>query len=283
MINEFNKFKEPDNHGIIDSEFLNGNKLYGDNFTHEEIELWYKDEAEAYSDLGSKDLINYSYPYHTQNIINGFNYIRDFRFKNVLGFGSAYGFEFFPIIDNIEKITILESSENLKSNKIGNIIPAYLKPNINGTINFNENSFDLITCFGVLHHIPNVSFVLNELIRVLEPGGFLLLKEPINTMGDWRFPREGLTKNERGIPVKLLDNIFKSANVEVLSRKFIDSLFIHKIITRFFKIDYNSKSYAKLDRLVSQIFSFNLHYHRIHNYQKIAPGGVFFVIKKLPK
>jgi SAM-dependent methyltransferase len=258
--------------------------LYGDNFTLEEIEQWYLEESEAYANLGNKNSSDYLYKYHNLNKLNGFNYLKkDCKFDNAMGFGSAYGLEFLPIIEKIEKITILEPSENLKSNKIGNIIPTYLKPNINGSIGFDDATFDLITCFGVLHHIPNVSFIVSELIRVLMPGGYFLIKEPISTMGDWQFPRPGLTKNERGIPVKFLDNIFKKSNVEIVSKTFIDSLFVYKILSKLFKIEMNTRTYVKFDKFISRLFSWNLHYHRISNFQKIAPGAVFYVIKKLPE
>lgn len=266
------------------SEYFEGNKLYGDDFTLSEITQWYNDETEAYANLGSKDRSAYLYEYHNQNILNGFKYLKDnLKFNNVLGIGSAYGDEFFPIKNRIDKLTILEPSDNLKSVRIGNIIPTYSKPNIDGSISFDENSFDLITCFGVLHHVPNVSFVLNELIRVLSPGGFLLLKEPISTMGDWRKPRPGLTKNERGIPVKFFDDIFKHHKVEIVSKTFIDSLYIYKILRKLFRIDMNTRTYVMLDKFISLLFSWNLHYHRTSNYQKIAPGAIFYVIRKLSK
>ncbi|KAF0236578.1 MAG: hypothetical protein FD181_2629 [Prolixibacteraceae bacterium] len=266
--------------------YFEGIELYGDNFNLKEITQWFEEEAEAYADLVNKNNSIYTYPYHNSNILNGYNHLKKVQqFNNALGIGSAYGMEFLPIIDRIRRITILEPSENLRSDKIGSIIPNYLKPNINGLISCDESSclFDLITCFGVLHHIPNVTTVLNELIRVLMPGGYLLIKEPISTMGDWRKPRQGLTKNERGIPVKFFDNIFQEAKVEVVKKTYIDSLFMYKILFKLFNIGYKSKSYAKFDKLISQIFSWNMHYHRTSNYQKIAPGGVFYVIRKLPK
>jgi SAM-dependent methyltransferase len=265
----------------LDIKYVNGKELYGDNFTQEEIEKWYKEEAEAYSDLGSKNKNEYIYKYHNSNELNGYKHLSPtIRFKNVLGIGSAYGEEFLPIIHQIDKLTILEPSDNLKSDKLGEIIPTYAKPNINGSIDFDDNTFDLITCFGVLHHIPNVTFVLNELIRVLTPGGYLLFKEPISSMGDWRYTRPGLTKNERGVPDKLFDDILKNNNVEIVSKTFIDSLFFHKILNKIFKFEMDSKLYIRCDRLISSLLSWNSHYHRVHNYQKIAPGGVFYVIKK---
>ena len=60
----------------------------------------------------------------------------------------------------------------------------------NASMEFPNNYFDLITSFGVLHHIPDVSKVFSELSRVLAPGGYLLIREPIVSMGDWSYPRK---------------------------------------------------------------------------------------------
>lgn len=117
--------------------------------------------------------------------------LKIYIFKNVLGFGSAWGNEFEPICNMIGNLTIIEPSDNLVNNKIGNLTPKYIKPSIDGKLPFSNNSFDLITCFGTLHHIPNVSFVISELIRVLKKDGYLLLREPIISMGDWRKPEMG--------------------------------------------------------------------------------------------
>lgn len=38
-------------------------------------------------------------------------------------------------------------------------------------LSFKDNTFDLIFCFGVLHHIPNTSKAIKEIHRVLKPGG----------------------------------------------------------------------------------------------------------------
>jgi ubiquinone/menaquinone biosynthesis C-methylase UbiE len=74
----------------------------------------------------------------------------------------------------------------------------YVKPVASGTLPFPDGTFDLITFSGVLHHIPNVSYVVGELARVVTPDGYLLLREPIHSMGDWRGPRRGLTKKNAG-------------------------------------------------------------------------------------
>ena len=44
---------------------------------------------------------------------------------------------------------------------------------------YSDNSFDLITCLMVLHHVPedNLVVLIKELNRVLKPGGILILRE----------------------------------------------------------------------------------------------------------
>lgn len=48
-------------------EYLQGKKLYGDDFSPDEIEQWFKDEEEAYADLGAKDRPKNYYGAHALN------------------------------------------------------------------------------------------------------------------------------------------------------------------------------------------------------------------------
>ncbi|MBL8062740.1 MAG: class I SAM-dependent methyltransferase [Anaerolineales bacterium] len=56
---------------------------------------------------------------------------------------------------------------------------------------FADASKDTVVIFGVLHHIPNWRNVINEIIRVLKPGGSFFLEEP------------------RGVDVKVFDALFR--------------------------------------------------------------------------
>ncbi len=107
---------------------------------------------------------------------------------------------------SIEQITILDPSEQFVVNEFKGKPIIYVKPTVEGKMEFPNNSFDVITSFGTLHHIPNVEFIIDEMARVLKPGGYLLIREPIISMGDWRNPRNGLTSRERGIPFELMKN-----------------------------------------------------------------------------
>jgi len=50
---------------------------------------------------------------------------------------------------------------------------------------FEDGSFDAVTMFDLLEHIPNHQQAVAEAIRVLKPGGYLLISTPNE---NWRFP-----------------------------------------------------------------------------------------------
>ena len=134
-----------------------------------------------------------------------------------MGFGSAYGDELKPISKYAKKIIILEPSDSFLNTNLTEENVEYVKPSIDGLMSFEDNSFDIITCFSVLHHIPNVSTVLKEMFRCLKPRGYLLIREPTVSMGDWRKVRTGLTKRERGIPLKVFDQMIKASGFVIIS------------------------------------------------------------------
>lgn len=260
--------------------YFNGSDLYGDNFTLEQIKKWYEDEKEGYAGLKKDE--TYKYRYNTMNQYFGFRHFNKKKFRNVLGIGSAFGHEFLPIISMIDEITILEPSDNLVSHRLGQVIPSYLKPEIDGKINFKDETFDLITCFGVLHHIPNVSCVLKEMIRVLEPGGIMLIREPIRSMGDWRKSRRGLTKNERGIPLSFFESFFrKQEDLTIVKKTIIDSAFMFKVLRKVFpKLNKDTIRYQKFDKVVSTLFCWNIKYHPRNIFHKCAPAAIYYVLYK---
>lgn len=49
-------------------------------------------------------------------------------------------------------------------------------------LDFPDNHFDLVLCWGVLMHIPDIDEALAELVRVARPGGHIVLEEiPMRT------------------------------------------------------------------------------------------------------
>ena len=255
--------------------------LYGDDFTIEEIKEWFADEAEGYANLGAKVKEKYSYGYHKLNEFHAFRYLKERRFNNVLGIGSAYGDEFKPIANSVQKITILDPSDAFSDVKeIFGISCTYQKPNLNGNIEFKSNYFDLITSLGVMHHIPNVSHVLKECYRCLDRNGVMLLREPITSMGDWRKPRIGLTKHERGIPLRLLDQILRNSGFTKLRKSLCIFPVIPKVASKFGVTTYNSMPIVVVDALLSRAFSWNIKYHRTRFFEKLSPASVYYVLTK---
>ncbi|WP_183562783.1 class I SAM-dependent methyltransferase [Mucilaginibacter sp. SP1R1] len=265
------------------NSYLNGKALFGDDFTIDQIADWYNKEKEAYANLGSKNAETYQYGYHALNNLHGFSYLKDKYFNNALGLGAAWGHEFDVIIDQIDHLHIIEPSDNLRSEKVGHIKPVYTTPEISGTINYPDGYFDLVTSLGTLHHIPNVSYVISELYRVTKKGGYILIREPVISMGDWTKPRNGLTTNERGIPLNIFRNILAQYPLQIINEGlcFTMTAFFQRIWIKLSKHPiYTFKSYVLLDKWLSKIFSRNLQYHATRKLQRIAPQSVFYVLKK---
>jgi len=267
------------------NEYLTGEKLYGDDFSLKQIQSWFDDESHGFDELeGEAEKKSNEYEFHRLNWMYGFSkFQKNMKFHEALGIGSAWGYEFEPYIDKIQNITIIEPSDILAKNKIGRINPDYVKPNVSGKIDMPDNMFDLITCFGTLHHIPNVSFVLTELIRVLKQGGFLLIREPINSMGDWTKERKGLTKRERGIAPHIFEKIFAKNNIRIVSKNymFTGTFALQRILNKFSnKYLIKSSIYLHFDKILSKWMAWNYHYHAQNRRQRLAPQNVFYVVTK---
>lgn len=264
--------------------YLSGKKLYGDDFDSEEIKGWFEDEREGYADLGAKDSNEADYEYHALNQFHGFRYLpAGVLLPNVLGFGSCYGGEFLPIADRIGKLTIVDPSEAFVRHSVFGIDCEYVKPVDSGTLPFADESFDLFTCFGVLHHIPNVSYVIGELARCLKPGGYGLIREPIVSMGDWRNPRPGLTKRERGLPIDLFAAAIDRAGLVTMHTGLCVFRPIPKIGDRFRVRVYNVPVLVALDAFICNLLRYNVHYHATTPWQKWRPQSAYLVVQKQPR
>lgn len=260
------------------NKFFRGESLYGDDFNAEQLKKWFEDEYNAYSDkLG--DVKEYEYSFHAVDQLCGFKFIGGANL-NVLGIGSANGVELKPILDKITKLTILENSEKYKNILIDNNKIYYLRANYDGIITSENNIFDLVVAFSCLHHIANFSFVISEIYRVLKPNGIALVREPIVSMGDWRFPRPGLTKNERGIPLKIFREAINKNKFNVLSETIWNFRPFGKFFFFYKKSIFNNIFLTKIDLILSRLFKFNIHYYPHNIWEKFTPSNIFFVLRK---
>lgn len=264
------------------ADFFLGKRLYGDDFAPDEIRAWFSEEAEGYANLGAKDADSYCYEYHALNWAHAFRHIEHNKFEKALGIGSAYGDEFKPIAHQVEHITVLDPSSAFDRVRDIDGTPCnYVRPNELGYMSFSDEEFDLISCLGVLHHIPNVSTVLSECFRCLRPGGVMVVREPISSMGDWRKARPGLTRRERGIPVALFDDIVDSCGFEVQRKKLCTfPLFTKLARIPGFRSPYNSRVVVALDELVCNVIPWRLVYFRSTVVERLAPGAVHYILRK---
>jgi SAM-dependent methyltransferase len=268
-------------HRHDDSEYFSGLKLIGDDFNDAEIQEWYEQEKNAYVSLiDTRE--SYYYEYHALNEACAFSFIKQAprHSMEVCGFGSAFGDELKPIQHKIVNTVLIESASSFHERPQSKNVRTVLAQS-NGVIGCDTNSFDLITCFGVLHHIPNVSFVISELHRCLASGGILMVREPTTSMGDWRVPRVGVTKNERGIPSTLLREIICKAGFEILKHSPCVFPPLAVLSRKVGIVPYNSKIVVFLDLLLCWAFRWNYRYHRTGLIHKFAPASDFYVCRKL--
>lgn len=261
---------------------LSGEALYGDDFSPQEIERWFADEAEAYFEMSGGSLEPGRYGYLELNRQSLLRFLEPGRrFRHALGFGSGYGAELVPLASRIDRLTIVESSGGYGRDPRLAMPVASLPAVPSGDIGLPDASVDLISCIGVLHHIPNVTHVVGEFARVLEPGGVLLLREPVTSMGGgWGRPRPGLTPHERGIPRALLRAGLEGAGFAIEH----EELVIFPAILRLWRYagrpPYNSPWLTRLDRRISRALAWNLRYHATRPWQKVRPGEVSVVARR---
>jgi SAM-dependent methyltransferase len=259
--------------------FFRGERLWGDDFSADEIEAWFEDEREAYAALDDENSVDYGY--HALNTTHCYDLLSAGPIQHVLGLGSATGDEFLPIKDRIQRLTIVEPSSTFIRDSVHGIPARFVTPAASGLLPFESDEFDLVTSFGVLHHIPNVRFVISELFRCQQPGGLLFLREPIISMGDWRKPRPNLTKRERGIPLPILRDALRCSGYVIRRERLV----AFSPLTRLCSLarihnPFNRRSIVVIDQTLSRLFTCNLRYHARSPLDKLRPTSAVFVAQK---
>jgi len=260
-------------------EYYAGRKLWGDDFNLEEIREWYQLEENACFDIydqGRSRMPNNDYLHWQQ----GYRWALKNRstLGKVLGLGSGNGEEFRPVRQWIEHLYIVESAAGYFHN---DATTSYVKAQVDGTLDFPGDFFDTAVNIAVLHHIPNVSHVLRELFRVLKPGGFCIIKEPITTLGDWRPPRKrGLAPCERGFPRDLLLQLVTRYGFKIVRKSYFEFPPLRHLRDGGGVDTYNSRFWTSLDQLCCRLTDWNYRYHRQTWFQKLAPSYVFLILQK---
>jgi SAM-dependent methyltransferase len=271
----------------VTDRHLAGIELYGEDLDESQITEWYAKEQTGYFEL-AKDHCKltgedgrYQYEYEALNRFHGFNALKGGHFDLCVALGCAAGDDVAPLAPLVGRFVGIEPAKKWWRDNIGGKPAVYLEPSVTGIIPLANESAQLATSIGVLHHIPNVSLVLQEIRRVLTPGGLFLVREPISWMGDWRKPRVGLTANERGLPIRWFEQTARATGFEIRRRRLC--LFRpFELAARFagMKFPYTNHSLVVADWLISSAMAWNVRYRRDKLSHKLAPGSAFWVLKR---
>lgn len=152
-------------------------------------------------------------------------------------------------------------------------------------LSLKNNSFDLIILQDVIEHLPDVNSLINEIWRVLNPGGIVYISTPnkrslFNFIADphWGFPIVSILKRE--IIKKYFLKFFRKSEVD---RKDIPELLslndIFKHLSNYFEINLETKhSVEKLLNGDKGIVWSNFHLAIIKLIRKIKIGKVLFLL-----
>lgn len=259
---------------------LAGELLFGDDFDINAVNKWFEVEGQAYANLYGKREEDTGYDTHQLNIMHGFRFLPKRKFDHVLSVGGAFGDELLPLISQIDKITILEPGTKFIDHHLPGKDVRYVRPDPSGIMPFQDNSFDLICCFSALHHIPNVSTVVQEMRKKLMPGGFVIIREPTTSMGNWREPRTGLTAYERGISSKKMISILQDSGLQLVKRTFCDFAPLRRVAAKIGFSPYKSAIMTRIDAFFSLLFKDNNVYYPQSFWNKIRPGAAVYVCTK---
>jgi len=259
---------------------LLGHRLHGEGLDDASLEAWFADEEEGYASMvgGGEDNGGVG----LSNRIHAFRYLGDRRFDCCLALGAASGREYAPLAGRVDRFVAIEPGRRFWQPTIAGAPADYRAPTLRGTIDLPDGACDLAGSFGVLHHIPNVSEVLGELARVTRPGGWLVLREPIASLGDFRLPRHGLTRNERGIPPRLMERMLAEAGFAVRARRYVSFPGGDTVVRRLgVTKPWDRRWFVRLDHALSTLTAWNARYWRPRLIDKLAPRSAYWVAQRI--
>lgn len=96
-----------------------------------------------------------------------------------IGCGSGYGAELLLSLNPKKYIGVDLMSEQIELAQKRNLPNCeFLIRDAADLSEFVDGSWDIVVVFGVLHHIPAWRNVIDEVVRLLRPGGMMFIEEP---------------------------------------------------------------------------------------------------------
>ena len=100
--------------------------------------------------------------------------------KNILEIGCGEGYGIKELLPKVKKYICIdkyESNINFKSEKL-----TFIKSEVPPLDKIKSDSLDFVVTFQVIEHIEDDKFFVEEIFRVLKPGGKLILTTPNKSM-----------------------------------------------------------------------------------------------------
>lgn len=247
---------------------LSGRSLYGEGLDDAALAEWLAAEAEGYAGLVGEAAESRTAALTRHHLLP---HLPPGPFPLALALGPGTGGDYAALAGRVGRFIAIEPARSLWRSALAGAPAEFREPTLRGTIDLPDASLDLAVGFGVLHYIPNVSEVLTEVARALKPGAPLILREPIGWLGDFRRPRPGLTRHERGIPHRLMDRLLAEAGLTVAAKSFASFPGPRELAWRLGHNPWDHAGWVRLDALLARVMAWNAGYRRQKLRQKLAP------------
>lgn len=272
----------------IGEAIRSGESLAGDDYSPDQIRRWFSEEKEAFfEDDAGNGIVDPYYAYMrslTPRLASDALGSNQGASRSMLVLGPGNGLEVATFLGARTdwNVSFVEASENFRHELSERYPRSTVLPATElGELPVESASQDLVMALSVLHHVPNVSFVMKEFSRVLRPGGYAVIREPCSSMGDWRHPRSA-TPNERGI-----SRAWFVGKADALGFGLVQPptpVLFHPLALLVKRLGLGSRMqsplYFRADLLLSKLSSSFDHYWRDSFWKKLGPSAYFYLLRK---
>lgn len=176
------------------------------------------------------------------------------------------------------------SEEAIKTGRQKNI--ANLTSLKENHLNFRSEFFDGVLALDVLEHLEDESWAINEIQRVLAPGGVAVIMVPAFRFL-WGIQDEVAHHFRRYTMAQLLERVSQAKRLTVLRKTYFNSLLFFPIVavrllTRWLKIRNRESDFEINNKLTNSVFSwiFKLERRLLNNVDLPFGVSILLVLRK---